>query len=457
VLLWVWEDNPLRSDKSSVWKGLEAFFSTDSFEMAKNWAIVIGINDYLHHPERKLNYAVNDAQQMGKFLSDRAGFDAEHVIQCLGDESHRSSYTYPTCANLLRILKQNLKPDRLGEIDRLWFYFSGHGVSRNGRDYLITSDCLEDEIDRFGLPIDEVIAALQLHKDADIVLILDACRQVLGTKNFDSPIGEATVSTAKERGITTIFSCDYGQFSYELEALQQGAFTYALIEGLSQHTLPHQLETYLRQRVPDLHSQYRRDRLVQTPRIRLESSLKAFHSLLPDVMTSDDITVLEKLANKAELEGELEKAKQIWWQIIGSPQSIAHIREARSAIERIYQKIIDRLKGEHTIKTNTNMLLDSEVEEEEKQLKESIDGSLKKETDLEQIWQNIIAQIEFRGTRVLLQNQGKLLFFNGEEARIGITSQPLFKMVKEKLQTIEAAFEAVYQRRIRVSLGRVIN
>lgn len=313
--------------------------------MANNWAIVIGINDYLHHPERKLNYAVNDAQKMGKFLSDRAGFGAAQVIQCLGDEAHRSSSTYPTCSNLLRILEQDLKPDRLGKIDRLWFYFSGHGVSRNGRDYLITSDCLEDKIERFGLPIDEVIAVLQLHEDADIVLILDACRQVVGKKNFDSPIGEETVAAAKERGITTIFSCDYGQYSYELEALHQGAFTYALIEGLAQHTLPYQLETYLRQRVPELHLQHRHDRVMQTPRIRIEPAAKAFQPLLPNAVTSTDITILIDRAREAELEEDFETAKRIWWQIIEVSQSGDRIQEARTAIDRIDRKIAQSRSG----------------------------------------------------------------------------------------------------------------
>ena len=306
--------------------------------MARNWAIVIGINDYQHHPERRLNYAVNDAQKIGDFLSNQAGFDEEQVIQFLGDEAHRGSSTYPTCSNLLRSLKRDFHPDRLGKIDRLWFYFSGHGVSRNGRDYLITSDCLEDEIERFGLPIDEVIANLQLHQDADIVLILDACRQVLGKKNFDSPIGKDSIALTKERGITTIFSCDYGQSSYELDALQQGAFTYALIEGLSQHTLPRPLETYLRQRVPDLHLQHRRDLVEQTPRIRTESTLKAFQPLLPDAVTSTDIEVLVNRAKESELEEDFEAAKKSWWQVIHASQSSEKRRDAQIAINRIDKK-----------------------------------------------------------------------------------------------------------------------
>ena len=310
--------------------------------MASNWAIVIGINDYQHHPERRLKYAVNDAQRMSHFLTHQAGFDAEKVILCLGDQAYRDSATYPTCDNLLRLLKRDLKTDRLGKINQLWFYFSGHGANHNGCDYLITSNCLEDEIERFALPIDEVIAALRSHQDSDIVLILDACRQLLGKKSFDSSIGKQTITFAKEGGITTIFSCDYGQYSYELEALQQGAFTYALIEGLAQHTLPHQLEIYLRERVPALHLQHRRDRVNQTPRIRIEPTSKAFHPLLPAAVTPADIAVLVDLARRSELEEDFETSKQIWWQIIRFAKSDDRIQEAENAVRRIDQKTGNR-------------------------------------------------------------------------------------------------------------------
>jgi DNA polymerase-3 subunit gamma/tau len=72
--------------------------------------------------------------------------------------------------------------------------------------------------------------------------------------------------------------------------------------------------------------------------------------------------------------------------------------------------------------------------------------------DLEQVWETVIAQIKFRGTQVLLQQQALLLAFNGREARIGIKSQPLFQMAKKQVSNIETAFEAVYQQKVRVSL-----
>jgi uncharacterized caspase-like protein len=274
--------------------------------MANNWAIIIGINHYEHHPERQLKYAVPDAQLIYDFLSTQAGFDPEHILLCLGDEAHRTSPNYPTYATLLRLLNRDLHPSRIGQVDRLWFFFGGHGVSQNGRDYLLTADSLIEDIElKIALPIDEVIASLRKHQNADIVLILDNCRQLQGSRKLSAgEVGKQTVELAHSRGITTIFSCDYGQYSYELETVQHGAFTYALVEGFKHHTLPNQLEQYLQRRVAELNQ--RRD---QVPRIRVEPAAKALQPLLPSAVTAADITILVERAREAELEEDFETAK----------------------------------------------------------------------------------------------------------------------------------------------------
>ncbi|WNZ23509.1 SUMF1/EgtB/PvdO family nonheme iron enzyme [Leptolyngbya sp. NK1-12] len=303
--------------------------------MANNWAIIIGINHYEHHPEQQLKYAVPDARLIYEFLSTQAGFAPDQILLCLGDEAHRTSPNYPTYATLLRLLNRDLHPSRIGQVDRLWFFFGGHGVSQNGRDYLLTADSLIEDVElKIALPIDEVIASLRKHQTADIVLVLDNCRQLQGSRKLSAgEVGKQTIELAQSRGITTIFSCDYGQYSFELDSVKQGAFTYALVEGLKQHTLPDQLEQYLRRRVAELNQ--RRD---QVPRIRVEPASKALQPLLPSAVTAADITVLVERAREVELEEDFETAKQLWWQVTLA-QSDEHIREARTAIERINQKI----------------------------------------------------------------------------------------------------------------------
>jgi uncharacterized caspase-like protein len=305
--------------------------------MGNNWAIVVGVNDYEHHPEQKLRYAVRDAERLGDFLCQSAQFEAVNVIRCLGEETRRNERNYPSCSNLFRILNRDLKPSNIGQVQHLWFFFSGHGISRNGRDFLVPSDCLEEDLDRFLLPVDEVIAALRLHQKAEIVLILDACREKIGSKGKGS-IGTQTVEFAKERGVTTIFSCGYGQLSYELEALQQGAFTHALVEGLGQFTLPFQLEPFLQQRVNELHQEAQKS-VTQTPKIQTDSIAKAFQSLLPDCVTTSDVTFLIEQAKEAELEEKFDDAKRWFRQVVEVSPLPTQRQAAFKALDRIDGKI----------------------------------------------------------------------------------------------------------------------
>ena len=306
--------------------------------MANNWAVVIGINHYEHHPERQLQYAANDAERLSDFLTNHAGFPLAHLLLCLGDEEYKGSQTYPNYSNLLRLLNRDLHPKRLGQVDRFWFFFSGHGISRNGRDYLLTSDSILEDIDlKIALPVDEVIATLRQHQKAEIVLILDSCREQVGSRSLSSTTYQQTIEVAQQRGITTIFSCDYGQLSYEFPALANGTFTYALVEGLQRYTLPHKLERYLQHRVQELNHQNNK-RVNQTPRIRIEPASKIHYPLLPDCATKEDIVVLLDLAKEAELEEDFEQAKNLWWQVIEAPTSREQIAEARKAVERIERK-----------------------------------------------------------------------------------------------------------------------
>ncbi|NJO42708.1 MAG: SUMF1/EgtB/PvdO family nonheme iron enzyme [Cyanobacteria bacterium CRU_2_1] len=280
--------------------------------MGNNWAIVIGINHYEHHPEYRLNYAVRDAELMGNFLCDFAGFSRDQVIFCLGDEHHRSDQTYPTRANLLKHLHRNLAPEKLGNVDRLWVFFSGHGINADGRDWLITSDCLAEDTQEFALPTDKIIKILRQHRKAEIVLVLDACRPKQG-KSIS--IGEQTVAVAKKQRVTTISSCDYGQSSYELNFIQQGSFTYALVEGLQIYTLPNQLASYLRRRVPELNrTGGKPDR--QTPIIQSEIDREVYQSLLPECVTEEDINAWRELAHQAKRDKNPALSRGLWKQVI---------------------------------------------------------------------------------------------------------------------------------------------
>jgi DNA polymerase III subunit gamma/tau len=72
--------------------------------------------------------------------------------------------------------------------------------------------------------------------------------------------------------------------------------------------------------------------------------------------------------------------------------------------------------------------------------------------DLASLWQRVVQAIQPPGTQALLKQQAWLLAFKGREARVGIKTQPLFKMAQERLPNIEAAFEVVLEHVVRVKL-----
>ncbi|MEM6424750.1 MAG: DNA polymerase III subunit gamma/tau, partial [Cyanobacteria bacterium P01_D01_bin.128] len=71
--------------------------------------------------------------------------------------------------------------------------------------------------------------------------------------------------------------------------------------------------------------------------------------------------------------------------------------------------------------------------------------------NLSDIWRQVVGQLQPLGTRALMQQQGRLLSFVDHQARVGISSKPLFRMAKERLPNVEAAFKQVFGRDIKVS------
>lgn len=76
--------------------------------------------------------------------------------------------------------------------------------------------------------------------------------------------------------------------------------------------------------------------------------------------------------------------------------------------------------------------------------------------DLEQMWQSVVEVLHPPGTQALFKQQGRLLALEAASARVGISSQPLFKMAQQRIANLEAAFNKLTQQSIRVSLEVVL-
>ncbi|MHC5735972.1 SUMF1/EgtB/PvdO family nonheme iron enzyme [Nostoc sp.] len=300
--------------------------------MAKNWAIAIGINQYDYL--QPLNYAKRDALLMQEFLGNEAGFER---IFFFSDDSPElaGKSTRPTRTNLLRVLRQLFEKPFMGAGDNFWFFFSGHGIRYADRDYLMPCDGDPEDIENTAIAINFVSERLRRCGADNVVLILDACRNE-GKKTGEG-IGRQTTEEARQQGIISIFSCIPQQYSYEIDALQQGAFTTALLEGLGiqgRCATVERLEQYLKFRVPELVRQHKNTR--QTPYVIAEPVNKSHLILVPRYATLADIATLKNDAYQAEVNRNLDLAEQLWIRVLAaaSGQDMEAVRSLQR-IERL--------------------------------------------------------------------------------------------------------------------------
>jgi formylglycine-generating enzyme required for sulfatase activity/uncharacterized caspase-like protein len=281
-----------------------------------NIAITIGVQQYQFF--RPLRYAANDAEKMRNFLLAEAGFDEVLYYSDFSPPDIRGYSTCPTRSNLEFLLEYRFKEPFMGIGDNCWFFFSGHGRRENGIDYLIPSDGLLN-VQRSGISVNYIIQQLQKCGADNVVLILDACRDEGDSGKGSQGIGEQTEREAIEKGVITICSCSPNEYSWELEDLQQGAFTYALLEGLGsrgKRATVEKLNHYLKYRVKEL-SQHKGK---QTPRITIDPIEKSHLILMPKYATLADIATLKMDAVRAERKREFGKAKSLWRMVLNAAQ-----------------------------------------------------------------------------------------------------------------------------------------
>jgi formylglycine-generating enzyme required for sulfatase activity len=305
--------------------------------MANNWAIAIGINHYEFLPNAPLRFAENDALAMQRFLCEDAKFDPDKVMLC-GDGSNGSQRA--TRSMLRQILLNKLQHAQ--NADNLWFFFSGHGMAGGDRqDYLMTIDGNPDDLEDTAISIHFVTDRLRACNAKNIVLVLDMCRnesREVGRKSVESveaSLRQLVQDREGQQGIITLFSCGRGQSSYEIENLKQGAFTYALLEGLRQTTILNDLETYLMRRVPELHRSDGRAR-QQIPLVISEPSWKREKPILSDYGTVGNVLQLKDLALDAEDDGDLDKAIMLWEQVNLFAKEETDRSRALEALRRLF-------------------------------------------------------------------------------------------------------------------------
>lgn len=251
--------------------------------MSNHWAIAIGVNQYLQM--EPLSYAGQDAAAVHDLLLQSS---AVEQIYYFSDDSAAVTLdgveiaTQPTLSNLKHFLQVRFAAPFLNPEDTLWFFFSGHGLQYANRDYLMPSDADPENAAETAIAIEDLVGCLRRSGTDNIVLMLDACRT--DQQKFGQGFG------ADPENVVALFATNYNQASQAIPQVQQGAFTYALVEGiqlLGRYKNPNleHLYLYLRDRLPKLNVQYLQP--TQTPRLRNEPARSLETIAIPRVVAGN--------------------------------------------------------------------------------------------------------------------------------------------------------------------------
>ena len=210
----------------------------------KQWALLVGIDAYDDPTISQLRYCVADVKAFYGALTDPSlgGFDKDQVYLMTGNDTGRTRPSNTNVIVRLEKLAELVKPE-----DTFVFYFSGHGMTREEKPFLLSINAdarTLTSLELSAIPLEKVKRILSSIKAHQTLIILDACRNdpASGRGDEDNPLTEAfargiqvrpKLSRAGLPAVTaTLYACSLGERAYEYPEKGQGVFSYFLLEGL---------------------------------------------------------------------------------------------------------------------------------------------------------------------------------------------------------------------------------
>jgi hypothetical protein len=148
-------------------------------------ALVIGNSNY---PESPLDNPVNDARAMANLLG-QAGFTVSSLLDAKRDA-------------MMSAIEKFTSDVRKSETKLVLFYYAGHGIQLDWRNYLLPLDAVADSAEQVRqscVDLNQMLGQFGKVQDKTFVFILDACRnnpfgnsyvpEQKGLSQFDAPVG----------------------------------------------------------------------------------------------------------------------------------------------------------------------------------------------------------------------------------------------------------------------------
>ena len=135
-------------------------------EAAKNYLLVIGINNYNSPTWPMLNNAVADAEAVRDVLTTRYNFDSLDVTVLLNEQATRS--------NIYEALRRYI--EKISSRDNLMIYYSGHGYFDKllSEGYWVPVDAQGNDVSAY-VPNSQILKIIENINSQHTFLVADAC------------------------------------------------------------------------------------------------------------------------------------------------------------------------------------------------------------------------------------------------------------------------------------------
>ena len=213
-----------------------------SLAVAEKYALLVGINDY-QGDISPLRYCVADVEAFGQALVETAGFKSDNVYLMTSQMTGRQQPTHVNVIRQLSLLSERVKPE-----DTFIFYFSGHGITKAGQSFLLTTNSdttTKDTLTITAVNLNQAKEILSRVQAQQLLTVIDACRNDpdsgrgeednLLTNDFSRGFKiKRDQGRAGTPGVSaTLYACAVGERAYEWPEKQHGVFSYYLLEGLN--------------------------------------------------------------------------------------------------------------------------------------------------------------------------------------------------------------------------------
>jgi uncharacterized caspase-like protein len=209
-------------------------------EKTKRWALIIGVDEYSESSINRLYGAANDAVILRETLIKYAGFPPEQVILLASGQSVENQPTRGRILRYLSNLRGSLPSDAL-----LFVAFSGHGIEKKGRAFILPSDTELDEnatlLEDTAISIERLKTLIRETGVRQVIFSIDACRndpeagKGLGAGILTESFSRSFNFDKQNQGIeafVVLYATAVGSRAYESRQKGNGYYTLVLVDGL---------------------------------------------------------------------------------------------------------------------------------------------------------------------------------------------------------------------------------